>query len=292
MQQGEYLLSHVGFSPNSTPRLVLQQGETLIDCNPLGQTISLHFMLDQRYCRGWHDLETGKDAACPESQIIDPKYEQCPACQKRTGFNPAFYHATSVSPQQEIRNQQPHFLYLAYFADNVIKVGISYAARGNSRLLEQGARSAVLLDTFPTAHIARHYEAKIAELPNIYETIQLSKKIVHLNTPQDHQQASIRLTETRKYIEDSLKIEFAKNNVEHFDATYFPNKQPNLASPFDCSTDHRISGKIVGMLGSLLFCEYQDVPVFLPLKKYIGYRATIADTETPLNLPAQQTSLF
>lgn len=292
MQEGEYLLSHVGFSPDGEPQIILQRDDSLVRINPLGHTATLQFDTSQRHCRGWHDLETGKDSPCPDSQIIDNRYDQCPACQKRTGFNPAFYHAASVSPQQEARNQKPHFLYLAYFADDTVKVGISYAQRGKSRLLEQGARSALILDTFPTAYIARQYEAKIAALSGISETVQLSKKISHLQRPHDHQNARVTLDTSRKQVEEVLKVAMSKNDIQHFDGIYFPGTLPKLSEAYNCSSDHIISGKTVGMLGSLLFCHHQDTPVFLPLKKYVGNKVTITKTETRLNLPAQQASLF
>lgn len=292
MKEGTYLLSHVGFSPEGAPYIVLQRDNSLVSFNPLGHTTTFQFDTDQRFCRGWHDLETGEDSPCPDGQIIDDKYDQCSACQKRTGFNPAFYHAASVSPQQEARNQQPHFLYLAYFADDLVKVGISYAQRGNARLLEQGARSALILDTFPTAHIARHYEAKIAALPRICETLQLAKKIAQLEKLHDPSKAIATLTETRDRIEQALKVDFSKNDVQHFDDTYFPTTQPKFADAYNCTADHIISGQTIGMLGSLLFCYHQDTPVFLPLKKYVGYKVTVTNTESPLSLPAQQTSLF
>src|SRR5690606_9718124 len=124
----------------------------------------------KRYCVGWHDLATGESHPCPENAATDKKYETCPACQRRTGFNPAFYHADKVSVKQEARNAEPHHLYLAYMGENYIKVGISWGKRGIKRLLDQGARAGLILETFPTALIARQYEAKIARIDGIHET--------------------------------------------------------------------------------------------------------------------------
>lgn len=291
-EEGDYLLSHVGFSPDGTPRLVLQQGNNFINLNPLGHTLTLAFDTKQRYCRGWHNLATGADAPCPESQLTDNKYDQCAACQKRTGFNPAFYHAKSVSPQQEARNQEPHFLYLAYFSDRLIKVGISYAQRGKARLLEQGARSALILETFPSAHIARQYEERIAALPGMYEMIQLPKKIDSLEAPHSQKVAYERLGAARKTIENALNVTFGGSEPEHLDAHYFPGGTPRFDGSYNCAANHVISGEVTGMLGSLLFCTHQDTPVFLPLKKYVGYPLRFSHTETQLSLPARQISLF
>lgn len=292
VEEGEYLLSHVGFSPDGVGRIILQNSGEFTNLQPIGHTVTLTFDTRQRYCRGWHDLATGLDTPCPDSQLVDNKYDQCAACQKRTGFNPAFYHAKSVSPQQEARNQQPHFLYLAYFADNLIKVGISHAQRGKARLLEQGARSALILETFPTAHIARHYEERIAALPGICEMVQLPKKIDALTAPHNQSAARQRLLMTCQTIEEALGVSFGGNQPEHLDPLYFPDTQPQFTDAYNCTPDHIISGTVTGMLGSLLFCAHQDTPVFLPLKKYVGYPLTLSHSETTLDLPARQISLF
>lgn len=292
MPEGEYLLSHVGFSLDDRPYIFFQSDKQLHRFCPLDQTLTLRFEVSQRFCRGWHDLSTGKDAPCPDAQQIDIKYDQCASCQSRTGFNPAFYHAKTVSPQQEARNLEPHFLYLAYFADDIVKVGISHAKRGNARLLEQGARSAIILDTFASAHIARHYEERIATLPGIYETVQLGKKITTLSQHHDPNAATTKLIEAKANIEDVLKVSFANTTVQHFTSLYFPDKQPNLGNAYDCRINHIVSGKVIGMLGSILICWQQDTPVFLPLKKYTGFHVTLAHEEIPLELPAQQISLF
>lgn len=254
--------------------------------------MTLRFDTSQRFCTGWGDIATGERFACPDHNAVDSKYEQCPACQKRTGFNPAFYHATSVSEQQEARNLEPHILYLAHFASGTVKVGISYAARGNSRLLEQGARSALILDTFPTAHIARQYEAKIAKLAGIAETIQLRKKISSLSEPYDKEKAAKELLETRSRIEAALGTTFTKNHVRSFDALFFPTGMPDLKHANDLTEQNLISGKIIGALGSLFFSQQQHEIFFLPMKKYVGYSAKLSYDEIPLAAPARQTSLF
>jgi hypothetical protein len=291
-EASEYLFTHVGFTPNEVPLLTLQKDESFIDFLPTNHTLTLRFNTDQRFCVGWGNLASGERFVCPEHQAVDAKYEQCAACQQRTGFNPAFYHATSVSKQQEVRNQQPHILYLAYFGEGIVKVGISYAARGNSRLLEQGCRSALILDVFPSALIARKYEAQIAALSGIVENIQTRKKIALLLTDTPQQTAGSELLAAKERIQQELGVTFAQNHILQLDTRYFPAVKPDLASSDDCSKQHLISGVATGMLGSLLFCELGGRSVFLPLKKYIGFLVHVSSTVAPLTLPARQTSLF
>ena len=291
-EAGEYLLTHVSFSKNEEPVLLIARDDIITPLYPLGKTFTLQFDTSARYCSGWYDMNNGENHPCPDNSSIDSKYELCPACQNRTGFNPAFYHATSVSKQQEQRNLQPHFLYLAHFAKGITKVGISYARRGNSRLLEQGARTALVLDTFPTAHIARQYEARIATFPGIVENVQLRKKIELLYQSYDKEAAIEELTTTRTSIEQALGKEVAKNDVLHLDASYFPSGISNLSESFDCSGASTLSGTMIGALGSLFFCWQQDTPLFLPMKKYVGYKLQLTHTGTRLALPARQISLF
>jgi hypothetical protein len=289
---GTYLLTNVGFARDQTPCISLQKNGEFLDISPLGKTLTLRFDTGERFCVGWRDITTGERFVCPENQTVESKYEQCSACQKRTGFNPAFYHATSVSDQQEARNLEPHLLYLAHFGPGTVKVGISHAARGNSRLLEQGARSAIVLETFPSAHIARQYEAKIAALPGIAETIQLRKKITSLLQPYNTSAAASELTEVRERIEKIIGSKFKQDEVLHLDDVFFPNEKPSLSDAYDCTEHGFISGKVTGMLGSVLFCTHQDTPVFLPLKKLVGYSVTLSDDEATIPLPARQISLF
>ncbi|HSW91668.1 MAG TPA: DUF2797 domain-containing protein [Candidatus Saccharimonadales bacterium] len=289
---GEYIFTHVGFSREEKPTLTLARNSELIPFLPVGSVITVHFDTSARFCVGWHDLRTSKSYACPDSLTVNEKYDQCAACQQRTGFNPAFYHATTVSPQQEEFNLEPHILYLAHFGRGIIKVGISRAARQHSRLLEQGARSAVILDTFPTAHIARQYEAQIAALPGIAETLQIRKKISALTEAYNTKEGAEELRSTREMIESTLSKTFSKNSARSFDEVYFADTRPQFSDSVETTEYDMISGKTIGMLGSFLFCEQQDTPLFLPLKKYTGYKLTLSYDETPITLPARQISLF
>lgn len=289
--EGTYLLTGTGFSLEEKPVLSLLKDGEFIDFNPLTTILTLSFDTSTHYCTGWRDITTGERHPCPDAHTLEGAYEQCQTCQNRTGFNPAFYHATNVSTQQEERNAKPHILYLAHFGAGITKVGISYADRKNSRLLEQGARSAIILETFPTAHIARQYEEKIARLPGIAETIQLRKKIDTLERPYDEAAAERELLQIRQQVTLTLGVDFKGHTVQHFSNIFFPGSVPKLQDAINLAKDV-ISGNCIGMMGSLLFCDYETTPVFLPLKKYIGTTVRLHYTTTELALPPRQASLF
>lgn len=292
IHEGEYLLTHVGFSHSGEPTLSLEQDGIVQQFNPIGYNFSITIDTNQRHCTGWHDLHDSTSHPCPDNTLTDSKYDQCAACQQRTGFNPAFYNAGSVSPQQEALNQEPHILYLAHFGTGITKVGISRAKRNQARLLEQGARSALILDTLPTALIARQYEAKIAALPGIAETLQTRKKISAMQLQYNQATAHEELSETKARIESALKTTFKNSAALSFQNSYFPMGNHDITSSIDTSEHTAISGTVIGMLGPFLFSNYQDSILFLPLKKYTGYSITITHKPLDIPLPSQQLTFF
>ncbi len=297
----DLLLSRVDFDKDKKPRLKLIDSETdkIYSFTPVfGEDITLEIATTQRFCIGWHDLATGEEFACPEKSEVDKKYEQCPRCQKRTGFNPAFYNAAEgdISAQQVERNQQPHFVYLAYFAENTIKVGISFAGRGTARLLEQGARAALILDEFPSANVARNYEAKISAMPEFCENVKSNAKIKLLESRFDEAKANQLLTEARKLIETTLNIKFTQNEVMFLDKFYSNQTIPHgdMIDTTTLETAEKItfSGKLLAQVGYILIAQQQDENLIIPARKFTGYKLKISNKITAVELPERQASLF
>ena len=270
-----------------TPTIIFSDGKEL---HPLGTTLSLRFDLTERFCTGWHDMATGENHPCPEGAKTDKKYSVCPACQKRTGFNPAFYHSATVSPQQEARNAEPHHLYLAYMGEGYIKVGISWHGRGTKRLLDQGARAGLVLETFPTALIARQYEAKIARLTDMHETTSTRTKLALLKKPFHETLAHEQLLAAKQRIENELAVTFSGNSILFFDSYYTSGTLAiGDATPV---TEPTISGEVAAVVGDILITRYNDRHLALPLKQYIGYPVEVSEDITPLDLAPLQMQLL
>jgi hypothetical protein len=297
----ELLLTRVDFDKNQKPRLKL--GETpngkIHEFSPnFGEEITLEINNSERFCIGWHSLKTGEDFLCPENSTIDKKYEQCSACQKRTGFDPAFYNASQgeISQQQQVRNSQPHFVYLAYFSDEIIKVGISFAGRGIARLLEQGARSALILGEFSTANIARNYEEKISKMPDFCENVKASMKLKLLENPFDFEKSKTKLLAKKSKIEQILNIKFDENQVLNLDGFYSNGKIPSgeIISVEDCDQSEKniFSGVLKAQVGYIWLAEQQGEILAIPLRKFTGYKVKISQKITEISLPERQASLF
>lgn len=289
---GDYLFVHYGYDGDLAPHLTLHKpgSDALTYLSPTGKNITLTFNKEQRFCTGWHDLATGESFPCPDSTKLPEQYSQCRACQQKTGFNPAFYNALSVSPQQQARNAQPHILYLAHFAPGVVKVGISWNGRGIRRLLDQGARSALIIKTYPSATIARQYEAKIAALEGIAETLQVKAKHKLLGRTYDKVAAAQELAAVRQRLIDEINVQPDNNEPLHLDNYYF--SETTLNQPIILTGEQKISGRCFGMLGSTLLAEQDDEQYGLCVSDFTGYLVTISDDIVANTHQPQQASLF
>ncbi|XMT17405.1 DUF2797 domain-containing protein [Candidatus Saccharibacteria bacterium oral taxon 488] len=284
---GEFLLSYASFDTENRPFLEWQvDGKTERD-DVLGQELSLAFDFSAKYCTGWVDFDNHCSQVCPDSATVDGKYENCLKCRNKTGFNPAFYYADSVSAQQEKINQQPHFVYLAYFAPGVIKVGISQEKRGIRRLLEQGARLALKLETFASALIARQYEAKIASLSGIMETVAASKKLGLINAAA----AERALVEALVRIQQKLRLDFPHRTLIMCE-DYFHTDGRDLSSVIDMTGNNTMAGTVVSIIGPILITDYDGQLLAYNVKKFIGYQAQAVDGAIDIEIPGTQLALF
>ena len=287
----EFLLSYASFDAENRPFLEWQIDGKTERRDAMGQELSLAFDFSAKYCTGWVDFENHCDQACPEQAIAETKYENCTKCRDRRGFNPAFYHANSVSARQEKINQQPHFVYLAYFSPEVIKVGISQEERGIRRLLEQGARLALKLETFSSALIARQYEAKIARLEGIMETVATSKKLELIKHPLDTAAAEKTLADALVRIHHQLGLDFPNREFITCE-DYFHTDGRDLSSVIDMTGNSTMAGTVVSIIGPILITDYDGQLLAYNVKKFIGYQAQTIDGAINIELPSTQLALF
>ena len=287
----DFLFAYASFNADNQPFIDCQIGDEIKRRELFGQGLSLEFDFSTKYCTGWVDFENHCSQICPDSATVDGKYENCLKCRDRTGFNPAFYNADSVSAQQEKINQNPHFVYLAYFAPGVIKVGISQEERGIRRLLEQGARLALKLETFASALIARQYEAKIADLSGIMETVAASKKLGLIKQPLDTAAAERALADALVRIQQKLGLDFPNCQLIMCE-DYFQTASVDPTRIILMKDKPQLVGYVLSVIGSIAITEYDGNLLGYNLKKYIGYRAQKITEPIELELPNEQLTLF
>jgi len=255
MIPSEFLLSYASFNADNKPFIECQVGDKIERHELFEQNLSLEFDFSAKYCTGWVDFENRCSQICPDHATVDEKYENCLKCRDKTGFNPAFYNASSVSAQQEKINQNPHFVYLAYFAPNVIQVGISQEERGIRRLLEQGARLALKLETFSSALIARQYEAKISKLDGIAETLPVHKKMELIKQPFDHATGERELRQKLLEIEQKIGVSFPKSELILCE-DYFQTAGVDLSRVVLMKDCGQLVGHVRSVIGSIVITDY------------------------------------
>ena len=291
MLPSEFLLSYASFNADNKPFIECQVGDKIERHELFEQNLSLEFDFSAKYCTGWVDFENRCSQICPDHATVDEKYENCLKCRDKTGFNPAFYNASSVSTQQEKINQNPHFVYLAYFAPNVIKVGISQEERGIRRLLEQGARLAIKLETFSSALIARQYEAKISKLDGIVETLPVYKKLELIKQAFNRADGERELRQKLLEIEQKIGVSFPKSELIPCE-DYFQTTGVDLSRVVLMKDYSQLVGHVRSVIGSIVITDYDGQLLAYNIKKLIGYRAQKVDREIELDLPTEQLTLF
>lgn len=287
----DFLLAYASFNADNQPFIDCQIGDEIKRRELFGQDLSLEFDFSTKYCTGWVDFDNHCSQVCPDSATVDGKYENCLKCRDRTGFNPAFYNADSVSAQQEKINQNPHFVYLAYFAPGVIKVGISQEERGIRRLLEQGARLALKLETFSSALIARQYEAKIARLDGIVETMPIHKKLELIKQPFDRADGEEKLRQKLLEIEQKIGVSFPKSELIPCE-DYFHTNNIDLTRAMIMKDQNQLVGRVRSIIGPILITDYDGQLLAYNVKKFIGYQAQTIDGVISIEIPSTQLALF
>ena len=287
----DFLLAYASFNADNQPFIDCQIDDEIKRRELFGQDLSLEFDFSTKYCTGWVDFENHSSQICPDSATVDGKYENCLKCRDRTGFNPAFYNADSVSVQQEKINQNPHFVYLAYFAPEVIKVGISQEERGIRRLLEQGARLALKLETFSSALIARQYEAKISALDGIVETMPIHKKLELIKQPFERATGEEKLRQKLLEIEQKIGVSFPKSELIPCE-DYFQTNGIDLTRAVPMKDQNHLAGRVRSIIGPILITDYDGQLLAYNVKKFIGYQAQTIDGAINIEIPSTQLALF
>lgn len=147
-----------------------------------------------RWCTGRYqfaDTVRVEALACPDRAPAGQS-DQCARCFRQDEFRFAHqFHQDGHAPET-LRQymDQPHWLYLATFADGAAKVGTAAEPRKQSRLDEQGALLATYLTKSPDGRAVRHLEDVLARDLNMPQTVRATTKLKALANLTDLSAAS------------------------------------------------------------------------------------------------------
>ncbi|HTV17505.1 MAG TPA: DUF2797 domain-containing protein [Polyangiaceae bacterium] len=236
---------------------------------------------DERHCVGRHDLETGRSVPCPQRVAFGAvAHEQCSDCFTATGFNPAFYNSPRISDQQRRRNLEPHVVYVVSFGVGALKVGMAYAPRRLSRLLEQGARLGAVIACLPNADRARELEASIARELDVSEFVRAGRKRQLLSAPLSPSAAREELALTLSLIAERHPEAAQPDPIQELDDYYFGGERlPSTLTDLSETLPHAISGRCVGMIGDVLVCAQREQRFLLSIGDSVGHRVRLEALE-------------
>jgi len=132
----------------------------------------LAYTLHDRHCAGHHD-DTDHHACPNDDAPYCPQHTSTWACARCTG--------NCNLPLDTCTEE--HAIYLAAFAPDTFKVGVTRSWRLQTRLQEQGADRAAHINTVPDGRIARQLEAEIAE--TLTDRVRTPTKVRSLATTVD-----------------------------------------------------------------------------------------------------------
>ncbi|WP_276258173.1 DUF2797 domain-containing protein [Haloglomus litoreum] len=173
----------VGYDRSPDPALLLGD-EGAVERVPLTPGTTLDYGLEERHCAGAVVAADATDGPDGEAGL---RHRACgasraPYCRDHTSTW-ACARCTGNCDMPLENCHREHVLYLAAFAPDVFKVGVTKPDRLETRLREQGADRAALLEHHPDGRVARQREAGLAE--RLPDRVRTPTKVAGLARPVD-----------------------------------------------------------------------------------------------------------
>lgn len=234
---------------------------------------------------------------------------QCSECESKDGFR--FVHTIHrggfVSRELEAHVMQPHWLYIATFANGVHKVGTAADTRKWGRLAEQGAICARYVARAEDGKVIRVLEDSVTEQLQVRQAVRSSAKAAALALPIDTVRIDAATTalaaRVRTMIEPAIDEVTYRVVDEPWRTAGFRDLASGnrLAYPLDITTgthgftvDACIGQAAVVRLNDRVTMQErtpdEDASFVVDLHELKGRRVTFGDYTS--ELPAVQSALF
>ncbi|WP_255169659.1 DUF2797 domain-containing protein [Natrononativus amylolyticus] len=235
----------VGYEPSGVgPALLLSDGGD-VTRRPLEAGDRLSYALDARHCAGVIDEDGHRRCDRPTAPYCDD-HASTWVCARCTG----------TCLKDEMDCYEEHAVYLAAFAPDTFKVGVTKLWRLETRLREQGADRAAHVHTVSNGRIARELEAEIAE--RLVDRVRTPTKVDALAERVDADAW------------EALLAEF--DVIERFSFDY------GLSFDSRPVQETIASGTVVGVVGRLLVLERGNTDYAVDMRDLVGYDLERGDT--------------
>ena len=223
--------------PDRTPALLLASDGS-VTREQLTPDTELSYSLGERWCAG--TVADGTHVACDrESSPYCDQHSSTWVCARCTG----------TCLKDEMDCFEEHAVYLAVFAPDAFKIGVTKSWRLETRLREQGADRAAHVHTVSNGRIARELEAGYTDL--VPDRVRVPTKIAGLGESVDEKAWR------------ALREEFDVLDTFSFDYGLDLDVQP--------VPETLLSGRVRGTKGRILVVETGGTTYAVDLRDLVGY---------------------
>lgn len=255
-----------------------------------------------KFCLGSvkvQDRHSRTHEPCPAHSAADRGY-QCGPCFARDDWRLVHnsHRSGIASPGLKLYLAQPHWLYVATFADGTTKVGTAADGHKRLRLTEQGAVAARYIARAADGRVVRILEDLVTAEAGLVQTVRAEAKISALARPL----APDVLEGLNAGHADAARLLLAASGTEGFTVTEEVWQRPDEALavpdaagavPYPLDPGAGEHGMVIeAMLGAaaLVRVEDSEIPFLANLARLKGRRLRTGSYRTLL--PALQTALF
>ncbi|MEC5199062.1 hypothetical protein RCH21_001286 [Arthrobacter sp. PL16] len=277
-----------------------------------GTRLAFEVAAEGRYCLGFHRVHGRDDRTwvqCADQAPAD-RGHQCSRCfvQDDARFMHDFHRSGIAPPGLKRYLDQPHWLYVATFADGSTKVGTASHPRKRARLVEQGALVAQFVAHAVDGRVVRILEDEVTRTLGLQQAVRSGTKAAALCAPLPAAQLE-RVNDgfalaTRGLLESGPAIEGIEgiDGTEGFEVVHEEFDPPpswsavlghGAPQPYPGALVHGRHGFTVrGILGpsALVSIDGTDLLFVVDLAQLKGRRLRFGAFATPV--PAVQEVLF
>ncbi len=270
---------------------------------PFGRNAQLSLeIVSQTHCGG--SMRDNVWKKCPHEV---PGKKRCEYCRSREGnfIFTAFdgFDQSNVTAEDLDRIGGEHVVYLAWFAPDVIKVGVSKLERQTMRQLEQGAYATLFFAQTPDGVSARQLET-LFRRSGLIDKVKMSQKksglLPFVESSEVQAQLLSVLAEHRSCLSGSEKHlqSFLLDDpiFQNWSDIYGLDLVEQSDKPFhvvDLGIGNWVSGKVVAVRGAFLILETDEEMVACNTKDLLGREIEFAPKPLGLKVSsALQGALF
>ncbi|MWV39385.1 DUF2797 domain-containing protein [Natrialba sp. INN-245] len=239
----------VGYEPSGRGSALVIADDGELTRHPLEPGESLSYSLGTRRCAGV--VDDGDHVACDRPSA--------PYCEYHTSTW-VCARCTGTCLKDEMDCYEEHAVYVAAFAPETFKVGVTKRRRLETRLREQGADRGAHVHTVSNGRIARELEAEIADW--LVDRVRTGPKVESLGSEVDE-----------SAWEDVLE-EFDVIDRFAFDYGFDLESRP--------VRETIASGTVVGVKGRLLVLERGGTTYAVDVRDLVGYELEDGETNRSL----------